>query len=61
MGFHICDESMTAKFKELFLAEHIQPAKETLGELFGNPVLQSTELVSQSLSILKCWEFRQYF
>jgi len=40
MGFHICDEKMTRHFKTLFSAKHEQPTKETLGELFGNPVLE---------------------
>ena len=52
---------MTQKFKQLFLKSYANPTKETLGDLFGNPVLESTELVSSSLSILKCWEFRHYF
>lgn len=61
VGYHICDPYMTQKFKQLFTATYANPTKETLGDLFGNPVLESTELVSSALSILKCWEFRHYF
>jgi hypothetical protein len=60
-GHHICDREMTKIFKNEFSKEFDKPRQGELGHLFENPVITSTELVSQGLSLLKFQEFRNYF
>jgi hypothetical protein len=52
---------MTKIFKNEFSKEFDKPRQGELGHLFENPVITSTELVSQGLSLLKFQEFRNYF
>ena len=58
MGYHICDDATTENLKKQLTSILRQADIKALEDLRDNPILSSTHLVSQSLSILRSWEFR---
>ena len=62
-GYHICDHQFVNKFKSSFVEAYSKDSltEADLGPLFNNPVMHKCQILSQSASFLRLFQFKRFF